>query len=127
MREGGDDEWGSGSDISLITAPVSLPAGVTILVATPGRLLDHLRTTQAFVTQPLRWLVVDEADRTLDMGFEDTITEILAVLRERCPGLRLAAPALAAADKADNSAQGEACEVTRSDRGTVGMERVQRL
>ena len=41
-----------------------------MLVATPGRLLDHLTNTAAFVTAPLAWLVLDEADRLLDLGFE---------------------------------------------------------
>ena len=47
--------------------------GVTVLVATPGRLLDHLQNTAAFRTEELRWLVLDEADRLLDLGFEQKI------------------------------------------------------
>lgn len=50
-----------------------LRKGVTVLVATPGRLLDHLQNTQAFRTEELRWLVLDEADRLLDLGFEQKI------------------------------------------------------
>lgn len=48
-----------------------------ILVATPGRLLDFLKegaTTLANVS----YLVIDEADRLLEMGFEDTIREIVS-------------------------------------------------
>lgn len=45
-----------------------LRKGVVVLVTTPGRLLDHLRTTESFVLQRMRWLVLDEADRLLDMG-----------------------------------------------------------
>lgn len=52
-----------------------LRKGVTVLVATPGRLLDHLQSTQAFHTEELRWLVLDEADRLLDLGFEQKIRE----------------------------------------------------
>ena len=37
-----------------------------------GRLLDHLRHTTAFRADLLRWLVLDEADRMLDVGFEET-------------------------------------------------------
>lgn len=40
-------------------------AGITILVATPGRLLDHLKNTASFRHDRLRWLVFDEADRYL--------------------------------------------------------------
>ena len=50
-----------------------LRKGVTVLVATPGRLLDHLQNTAAFRTEELRWLVLDEADRLLDLGFEQKI------------------------------------------------------
>lgn len=50
-----------------------LRKGVTVLVATPGRLLDHLGSTSAFRTDELRWLVLDEADRLLDLGFEKKI------------------------------------------------------
>ena len=50
-----------------------LRKGVTVLVATPGRLLDHLQNTQSFHTEELRWLVLDEADRLLDLGFEQKI------------------------------------------------------
>jgi DEAD/DEAH box helicase len=37
------------------------------------RLLDHLQNTQSFNVGPLRWLVLDEADRLLDLGFEQKI------------------------------------------------------
>ena len=58
-----------------------LRKGIVILVATPGRLLDHLKTTESFTLKQLRWVVLDEADRLLDMGFERTILEILSILR----------------------------------------------
>lgn len=38
-------------------------SGITILVATPGRLLDHLKNTSSFLHTNLRWLIFDEADR----------------------------------------------------------------
>lgn len=57
-----------------------LRKGVALVVATPGRLLDHLANTQAFKTQEMRWLVLDEADRLLDLGFEKKIGEC-ALLR----------------------------------------------
>ena len=50
-----------------------LRKGIHVLVATPGRLLDHLQSTSAFKTSSLRWLILDEADRLLDLGFEQKI------------------------------------------------------
>jgi ATP-dependent RNA helicase DDX31/DBP7 len=58
-----------------------LRKGVSVLVCTPGRLLDHLRTTEAFDLRKLRWIVFDEADRLLDLGFENSILEILSIIR----------------------------------------------
>ncbi|KAI8818742.1 P-loop containing nucleoside triphosphate hydrolase protein [Fimicolochytrium jonesii] len=60
-----------------------LRRGVTILVSTPGRLLDHLKTTKAFEVGNLRWLVLDEADRLLELGFEETLRDILRILAEK--------------------------------------------
>ena len=59
-----------------------LRKGIVILVATPGRLLDHLKNTQSF-SRELETIVLDEADRLLDMGFEKTIREILSHLESR--------------------------------------------
>ncbi len=53
--------------------------GVDVLVATPGRLLDHLRHPYARLDQ-LEFLVLDEADRMLDMGFLPDIRRILGRL-----------------------------------------------
>ena len=58
-----------------------LRKGVSVLVSTPGRLLDHLKTTESFELKRLKWLVFDEADRLFDMGFEQIILEILSILR----------------------------------------------
>ena len=57
-----------------------LQKGVNLLVATPGRLLDHLKTTPQFVFKNLRSLIIDEADRILEIGFEDEIRQIVKVL-----------------------------------------------
>ena len=43
-----------------------LRRGVTVLVCTPGRLLDHLQHTEAFRTADLRWLVLDDVDQMLE-------------------------------------------------------------
>jgi ATP-dependent RNA helicase RhlE len=51
-------------------------SGVDVMVATPGRLLDHLRSQYAKLAH-LEYLVLDEADRMLDMGFLPDIRRIL--------------------------------------------------
>ncbi|KAG6428541.1 hypothetical protein SASPL_112793 [Salvia splendens] len=53
---------------------------VTILVATAGRLLDHLKNTSSFVHKNLRWIIFDEADRILELGYGKDIEEILGCL-----------------------------------------------
>jgi ATP-dependent RNA helicase RhlE len=54
-------------------------SGVDVLIATPGRLLDHLRSPYAKLAQ-LEVLVLDEADRMLDMGFLPEIRRIMRYL-----------------------------------------------
>ncbi|KLU92004.1 ATP-dependent RNA helicase HAS1 [Magnaporthiopsis poae ATCC 64411] len=56
-----------------------LSKGVNLLIATPGRLLDHLQNTP-FVFKNLRSLVIDEADRILEIGFEDEMRQIVKIL-----------------------------------------------
>jgi ATP-dependent RNA helicase DDX31/DBP7 len=55
-----------------------LRKGIPILVATPGRLLDYLQNTSSFDVNKCRWLVLDEADRLMELGFANTIKGILA-------------------------------------------------
>ncbi|KAG9126411.1 ATP-dependent RNA helicase [Ceratobasidium sp. 392] len=57
-----------------------LVKGVNLLIATPGRLLDHLQNTKGFVFRNLKGLVIDEADRILEIGFEDEMKQIIALL-----------------------------------------------
>ena len=61
----------------------ALQAGVDIVVATPGRLLDHLRR-QNMSLDAIRMVVLDEADEMLSMGFWDDVTELLKL----CPASR---------------------------------------
>jgi len=57
-----------------------LAKGVNLLIATPGRLLDHLQNTKGFVFNNLRALIIDEADRILEIGFEDEMRQIINLL-----------------------------------------------
>ncbi|KAG2398689.1 DEAD-box ATP-dependent RNA helicase [Vigna angularis] len=60
-----------------------LRKGISILIATPGRLLDHLKNTTSFLHLNLRWIIFDEADRILELGFGKDIEEILDLLGSR--------------------------------------------
>ncbi|NTV00899.1 MAG: DEAD/DEAH box helicase, partial [Methanoregulaceae archaeon] len=61
----------------------ALKAGVQVVIATPGRLLDHL-DRRSINLQGVRVVVLDEADEMLDMGFRDDIEAIL----KKVPGDR---------------------------------------
>jgi len=60
----------------------ALEKGVHIAVGTPGRVLDHLRRDILRLDQ-VRTLVLDEADRMLEMGFQEHMEEILAAVPEQ--------------------------------------------
>lgn len=55
-----------------------------IIIATPGRLIDHLESTKGFDLKSIKYLVLDEADRILNMDFEAELDKILRIIpRER--------------------------------------------
>lgn len=60
-----------------------LRKGLNILVATPGRLADHLEHTEVLDVSNVRWLVMDEGDRLMELGFEQDIQKIVSVLNLR--------------------------------------------
>lgn len=58
--------------------------GLAVVVATPGRLLDHLQKTESLLLNlkgNLKWFVLDEADRLLDMGLGDQVKQIVQIVR----------------------------------------------
>uniref|UniRef100_A0A8C9U5N7 ATP-dependent RNA helicase n=1 Tax=Serinus canaria TaxID=9135 RepID=A0A8C9U5N7_SERCA len=57
-----------------------LRKGINILISTPGRLVDHIRSTQCVHFRRTQWLIIDEADRILDLGFEKDVAVILNAL-----------------------------------------------
>jgi ATP-dependent RNA helicase RhlE len=65
--------------VSINTQTSILEKGTDILIATPGRLLDHIAKENVNLSQ-LQTIVFDEADRMLDMGFKDEIDQILSRL-----------------------------------------------
>ncbi|GAB7345711.1 hypothetical protein MBLNU457_3987t1 [Dothideomycetes sp. NU457] len=70
--------------MDMVPQSIALGKKPHILVATPGRLLDHLENTKGFSLRSLKYLVMDEADRLLDLDFGPILDKILKVLpRER--------------------------------------------
>lgn len=57
-----------------------LVKGVNLVIATPGRLLDHLKNTEGFNYHNLCMVIIDEADAILKIGFEEELKEILKIL-----------------------------------------------
>ena len=66
--------------MDLVSQAIELAKGPHIVVATPGRLMDHLENTKGFSLRNLKYLVMDEADRLLDLDFGPSIDKILKVL-----------------------------------------------
>ncbi|KAK0121677.1 ATP-dependent RNA helicase dbp6 [Cadophora gregata] len=56
---------------------------VDILICTPGRLVDHLKSTPGFSISHLQWLVVDEADKLLDQSFQQWLPTVMAGIRQK--------------------------------------------
>jgi ATP-dependent RNA helicase DDX27 len=51
-----------------------------VIIATPGRFIDHMRNSASFTVDTLEILVLDEADRMLEAGFADELNEILTTI-----------------------------------------------
>ncbi|RUP52327.1 DEAD-domain-containing protein [Jimgerdemannia flammicorona] len=66
--------------MDMMSQSIALSKKPHILVCTPGRLADHLENTKGFSLRNLKYLVMDEADRLLDMDFGPKIDQILKVI-----------------------------------------------
>ena len=66
--------------MDMVPQAIALGRKPHIVVATPGRLLDHLENTKGFSLRLLKYLVMDEADRLLDLDFGPILEKILRVL-----------------------------------------------
>ncbi|KAJ2354407.1 ribosomal RNA processing protein [Coemansia sp. RSA 2618] len=70
--------------VDMMSQQIALSKRPHVVVCTPGRLQDHLENTKGFSLRTLKYLVMDEADRLLDMDFGPKIDQILRVIpRER--------------------------------------------
>ncbi|KAG6012133.1 ATP-dependent RNA helicase dbp7 [Claviceps pusilla] len=56
--------------------------GVNFLIATPGRLADHIDNTKALNLGTVRWLILDEGDRLMDLGFEEDLKKTIDALKD---------------------------------------------
>jgi ATP-dependent RNA helicase DDX47/RRP3 len=66
--------------MDMVPQAIALSKRPHIIVASPGRLLDHLENTKGFSLKHLKYLVLDEADRLLDLDFGDALDKIFKVL-----------------------------------------------
>ncbi|THD21587.1 RNA helicase [Fasciola hepatica] len=64
------------------TQKASLRKGINIVIGTPQRILDHILRTASLDLSRLQWLVIDEADRLLEMGFERDVRRILEHIKD---------------------------------------------
>ena len=61
-----------------------LRKGLTVIICTPGRFLYHLENTSSLNLSHLSYLIFDEADRMLDMGFEREMNKCLQIIKKKC-------------------------------------------
>lgn len=71
--------YGGGDGNSFAAEKKALSSGVDIVICTPGRMIAHLNMGYVKL-QGLKYLILDEADRMLDMGFHDDIEKIISYL-----------------------------------------------
>src|SRR3989344_896107 len=111
--------------VSINTQIKELRSGVDILIATPGRLLDHISQKTVDLSN-VEILVLDEADRMLDMGFINDIRKILALLPKARQNLLFSATF---SDEIKQLARGflnapKLIEVTRQNSTAEGVSQV---
>lgn len=66
--------------MDMMTQAIALAKKPHIIIATPGRLVDHLENTKGFTLKTIKYLVMDEADRILNMDFEEDVDKMLKVI-----------------------------------------------
>ncbi len=82
--------YGGGDGTSFTTEKKALSSGVDVVICTPGRMIAHLNMGYVKM-KALRYLVLDEADRMLDMGFHDDIMKIISFLPKQRQNLLFSA------------------------------------
>jgi len=82
--------YGGTDGIAFSREQIALTGGVDIVICTPGRFIAHLNMGHVDLTN-LKYLILDEADRMLDMGFYDDILKILSFLPKQRQNLLFSA------------------------------------
>ncbi len=82
--------YGGGDGSSFLTEKKALSSGVDVVICTPGRMIAHLNMGYVKM-QALKYLILDEADRMLDMGFNDDIMKIISFLPKQRQNLLFSA------------------------------------
>jgi superfamily II DNA/RNA helicase len=78
-RVGSISVYGGGDGLAFSREQMALSQGTEIVICTPGRMISHLNMGNVSISE-LKYLVLDEADRMLDMGFYDDIMKIISFL-----------------------------------------------
>ena len=82
--------YGGGDGSSFTAEKKALSTGVDMVVCTPGRMIAHLNMGYVKM-QEVQYLVLDEADRMLDMGFHDDLMKIISFLPKKRQSLLFSA------------------------------------
>ena len=82
--------YGGGDGTSFTTEKKALSTGVDVVICTPGRMIAHLNMGYVKM-QAVKYLILDEADRMLDMGFHDDIMKIISFLPKKRQNLLFSA------------------------------------
>lgn len=69
--------------LDMVTQALKLAEKPHVVIASPGRLIDHLENTKGFHLRTLKYLVLDEADRLLSLDFEEALDKILQVIPKK--------------------------------------------
>ncbi|KKF93871.1 ATP-dependent RNA helicase DRS1 [Ceratocystis fimbriata CBS 114723] len=85
--------------LSLKAQEAELRLRPDVIIATPGRFIDHMRNSASFAVDTVEILVLDEADRMLEDGFADELNEILTTLPKNRQTMLFSATMTASVDK----------------------------
>ena len=111
--------------VSINPQMLNLRGGADIVVATPGRLIDLIRQNALSITQ-VRTLVLDEADRMLDLGFEEELKRLIAMLPLQRQNLFFSATFPPAIEALASAMLNEPLRVEVKPGATTGLEIRQR-